>query len=100
MDVKNIKIILLCVKLYDFVVNIFTGYGNIAPVTVSGRTFCIVFALIGIPFTLTVIADLGKFFATAVSGLAKKLRNVMGKKKRTFIPLSLVWFFHSFCFIE
>lgn len=49
------------------------GYGNIVPVTESGRTFCIVFALIGIPFTLTVIADLGRIFATAVSAVGKRL---------------------------
>lgn len=30
------------------------------PVTSGGRSFCMLFALIGIPFTLTVIADLGK----------------------------------------
>lgn len=49
------------------------GYGNIVPVTNSGRTFCMFFALIGIPFTLTVIADLGRIFATAVSELGKRL---------------------------
>ena len=36
------------------------GYGNIVPETFEGRLFCIFFALIGIPFTLTVIADYGK----------------------------------------
>ncbi|ALC48793.1 CG43155 [Drosophila busckii] len=43
------------------------GYGNIVPVTIGGRVFCICFALIGIPFTLTVIADWGRLFASAVS---------------------------------
>ncbi|XP_017121473.1 TWiK family of potassium channels protein 7 [Drosophila elegans] len=43
------------------------GYGNIVPVTTGGRVFCICFALVGIPFTLTVIADWGRLFATAVS---------------------------------
>ncbi|XP_053677902.1 TWiK family of potassium channels protein 7 [Anopheles nili] len=47
------------------------GYGNIVPVTLGGRVFCMFFALIGIPFTLTVIADWGRLFATAVSTLAK-----------------------------
>lgn len=50
-----------------------SGYGNIVPVTTSGRTFCMFFALFGIPFTLTVIADLGRIFATAVSTLSKHL---------------------------
>ena len=49
--------------------NAFTGYGNIAPQTTNGRIFCIFFALIGIPFTLTVIADLGMLMASAVSAV-------------------------------
>ncbi|XP_028042098.1 TWiK family of potassium channels protein 7 [Bombyx mandarina] len=49
------------------------GYGNIVPVTFWGRLFCIAYALIGIPFTLTVIADLGRVFATCVSFIAKHL---------------------------
>ncbi|KAE8749689.1 hypothetical protein FOCC_FOCC003676 [Frankliniella occidentalis] len=45
------------------------GYGNIAPVTLSGRVFCLSFALIGIPLTLSVIADLGVLLASAVSAI-------------------------------
>lgn len=37
------------------------------------------FALIGIPFTLTVIADLGRIFATAVSALGKRLPSLTSK---------------------
>ncbi|EDW07640.2 TWiK family of potassium channels protein 9 isoform X1 [Drosophila mojavensis] len=61
------------------------GYGNIVPVTTSGRVFCICFALIGIPFTLTVIADWGRLFASAVSVFGKhmptkpKFTNFIGK---------------------
>ncbi len=40
--------------------NCFSGYGNIAPVTTTGRVFCILFAIVGIPFTLSVIADIGQ----------------------------------------
>lgn len=56
-----------------------SGYGNIVPVTTGGRTFCMFFALIGIPFTLTVIADLGRIFATAVSTLGKHLPSLTSK---------------------
>ncbi|ETN64032.1 hypothetical protein AND_004228 [Anopheles darlingi] len=49
------------------------GYGNIVPVTEGGRVFCMLFALIGIPFTLTVIADWGRLFAGIVSTLAKNI---------------------------
>ncbi|XP_034246831.1 potassium channel subfamily K member 15-like [Thrips palmi] len=45
------------------------GYGNIAPVTLWGRVFCLSFALIGIPLTLSVIADMGVLLASAVSAL-------------------------------
>lgn len=51
-----------------------TGYGNIAPQTTNGRIFCIFFALIGIPFTLTVIADLGMLMASAVAALYHHVR--------------------------
>ncbi|XP_065363782.1 TWiK family of potassium channels protein 7 isoform X1 [Calliphora vicina] len=72
------------------------GYGNIVPVTIAGRAFCICFALIGIPFTLTVIADWGRLFATAVSVLGKhmpktpKFTNFIGKT--WFYALSAVLF--------
>jgi hypothetical protein len=45
------------------------GYGNIAPTTTGGRLFCILFAIIGIPFTLSVVADVGQLSASLVSGL-------------------------------
>lgn len=39
-----------------------SGYGNIAPSTGSGRVATILYASIGIPLLLTVLADLGKLF--------------------------------------
>ncbi len=54
-----------------------------APQTYWGRVFCIFFALIGIPFTLTVIADLGKFMASVVSYTYKKFRKQFPKKVTT-----------------
>ena len=50
------------------------GYGHIAPVTTGGRAFCIMFAMIGIPFTLTVLADIGQIFATLVSTVGAKVK--------------------------
>ena len=50
------------------------GYGDLAPATDSGRIFCIFFALIGIPFTLTVIADLGVLMASSVTALLRRIR--------------------------
>lgn len=72
------------------------GYGNIVPVTTAGRAFCMGFALIGIPFTLTVIADLGRVFATAVSAVGKKLPSLTSKS-----PFTSMFFspFGRFCIL-
>ena len=48
-----------------------------APVTVSGRAFCILFAIVGIPFTLSVIADVGQIFATIVSMIWAKIKPIL-----------------------
>lgn len=53
------------------------GYGNMAPETISGRAFSILFAIIGIPFTLSVIADVGQIFATIVSTIWAKLKPIL-----------------------
>ena len=58
------------------------GYGNIAPVTAEGRVFCIIFAIIGIPFTLSVIADVGSICATVVSTVWDKLKPFYKEKIR------------------
>ena len=62
---------LLCTvsQLTKITLVLFLGYGNIAPVTMSGRIFCLLFAIIGIPFTLSVVADVGGIFASLVSKL-------------------------------
>lgn len=78
--------------IYIFSHVIIIGYGNVAPSTRAGRIFCICFAFIGIPFTLTVIADLGRVFATAVSAVGKKLPSLTSK-----FSLQFVWNF-CFCF--
>ncbi|XP_043207957.1 TWiK family of potassium channels protein 7-like [Amphibalanus amphitrite] len=55
-------------------VDIWCGYGNMAPRTVGGRIFCMLFAMIGIPLTVTVIADLGAMFANSVSALYERVK--------------------------
>ena len=67
------------------------GYGNIAPNTTAGRwglgivdiedtcimfrAFCIVFAIIGIPLTLSVLADLAAALATVISRLCNYIKS-------------------------
>ena len=72
---------------------IIIGYGNVAPTTRAGRIFCICFAFIGIPFTLTVIADLGRVFATAVSAVGKKLPSLTSKCFVHIAPICLEFLF-------
>ncbi|XP_051729956.1 potassium channel subfamily K member 5b [Ctenopharyngodon idella] len=49
------------------------GYGNVAPKTIGGRLFCILYGLCGIPLCLTWISELGTFFG----GRAKRLSQVL-----------------------
>ncbi|XP_034030938.1 potassium channel subfamily K member 5-like [Thalassophryne amazonica] len=52
------------------------GYGNVAPKTVGGRVFCILYGLCGIPLCLVWISDLGSFFGDR----AKRLSQIMIRK--------------------
>ncbi|XP_039284186.1 TWiK family of potassium channels protein 7-like [Nilaparvata lugens] len=54
-----------------FAVTVLTtiGYGNVAPATGIGRGCCMLFALVGIPLTVTVIADVGRLMASALPPL-------------------------------
>lgn len=70
-NVVSINNVILEIIKFTFT---FLGYGNIAPQTTNGRIFCILFALIGIPFTLTVIADLGMLMASAVAAVYRNVR--------------------------
>jgi hypothetical protein len=66
----------------------FAGYGNIAPETFEGRLFCIIFAIFGLPFTLTVIADYGSLFANSVSAVAKKCKTFSKLKRVSCLSCS------------
>ncbi|KAL1505635.1 hypothetical protein ABEB36_005156 [Hypothenemus hampei] len=75
------------------------GYGNIVPMTLEGKAFCIVFALVGIPLTMTVIADWGRLFASTLSAvmkrippLPKSIRNAMVARRTSSYALSAICF--------
>ncbi|CAO4385232.1 unnamed protein product [Caenorhabditis nigoni] len=55
------------------------GYGNLVPITISGRVACIIFALFGIPLLLVTIADIGKFLSEFLSYLYKSYRGFKRK---------------------
>ena len=48
-----------------------------APKTIAGQAFSIIFAIIGIPFTLSVIADVGMIFATLVTSVGAVLKPIL-----------------------
>lgn len=66
-----------------------SGYGNIAPVTPAGRLFCILFALVGIPLTLSVIADLGRLMAGRVPDMPEP-RGVWGPLLTALVATTLL----------
>ncbi|KAI1731692.1 ion channel domain-containing protein [Ditylenchus destructor] len=72
------------------------GYGNLVPVTVSGRMFCIFYALFGVPLILITVADIGKFLSENIIWLysmyvqAKKRLRLRQKRLRGDSSPSLI----------
>ena len=67
------------------------GYGNLAPISTAGRVFCILFAIVGIPFTLSVIADVGQIFATLVSTIWKKYKHILKPMMKKVKLAQILW---------
>ncbi|CAB3405701.1 unnamed protein product [Caenorhabditis bovis] len=68
--------------IFAFTVITTIGYGHIAPETFEGRLFCILYGVIGVPFTLLTIADLGMFFTHALRAVLKFVRNGIYKIRK------------------
>ncbi|XP_023275515.1 potassium channel subfamily K member 5-like [Seriola lalandi dorsalis] len=70
------------------------GYGNVAPKTIGGRVFCILYGLCGIPLCLVWISELGSFFGDRAKRLSQVLirKGVSVKKVQlTCTALFLLW---------
>ncbi|XP_015713303.1 potassium channel subfamily K member 17 [Coturnix japonica] len=52
------------------------GYGNLSPSTVSGRIFCIFFALFGIPLNLVLLNEIGQLMLLGVQRSAHHLEEM------------------------
>ncbi|CAJ0943248.1 unnamed protein product, partial [Mesorhabditis belari] len=50
------------------------GYGNLVPVTLWGRMFCVLYALFGVPLILITVADIGKFMSEQISKLYERYK--------------------------
>ncbi|XP_044063535.1 potassium channel subfamily K member 5-like [Siniperca chuatsi] len=70
------------------------GFGNVAPRTKSGRVFCILYGLCGIPLCLVWISELGSFFGDRAKRLSQVLirKGVSVKKVQlTCTVIFLLW---------
>uniref|UniRef100_A0AC35UE42 Potassium channel subfamily K member 18 n=1 Tax=Rhabditophanes sp. KR3021 TaxID=114890 RepID=A0AC35UE42_9BILA len=71
--------------LYGFGIVTTLGYNRIAPVTLAGRLFCVLYGLCGIPLTMIIIANIGQFINQFSCQFRKKLgvwiENKKAKKK-------------------
>uniref|UniRef100_A0A1I7U2K7 Ion channel n=1 Tax=Caenorhabditis tropicalis TaxID=1561998 RepID=A0A1I7U2K7_9PELO len=72
--------------LFAFTVITTIGYGNVAPRTFGGRLFVIGYGLIGIPFTLLAIADLGKFISEMMVVAKTFCKRTWKKLKKAWNP--------------
>ena len=54
-----------------------TGYGEIVPVTPTGRMTCIAYAILGIPLTLLLLADIGNLLGSLILIICKYIRPSM-----------------------
>ncbi|XP_046383673.1 uncharacterized protein LOC124154164 isoform X2 [Ischnura elegans] len=70
------------------------GYGHIAPATTTGRAITIVYAIIGIPMFLILLADFGKLFTRGIKFLWAFIRRLYYtgscRKVRTTAPVQEV----------
>jgi len=64
---------------FSFTVVTTIGYGHQAPTTTSGRMFCILYALIGIPLNAILVTSLGKHFKEKMCAFKTQLREGLGK---------------------
>lgn len=57
------------------------GYGNVAPTTQLCQMFTMVYGAIGIPLFLITIADVGRFFKTAIIYIIQRIYKKELKKQ-------------------
>ncbi|KRZ89961.1 TWiK family of potassium channels protein 9, partial [Trichinella sp. T8] len=73
--------------LFSFTLITTIGYGNLTPVTMNGRVFCIIYGLFGIPLVMITIANTGRFMFDGMVAILEVLRRafacLVGRIRRT-----------------
>jgi hypothetical protein len=59
------------------------GYGNISPSTPRGQTFCVLYALAGIPFTAYMLAMIGGYYGKIYNYLENHVTSRLEQKHRS-----------------
>ncbi|CAD5216315.1 unnamed protein product [Bursaphelenchus xylophilus] len=86
------------------------GYGHSTPMTVGGKTFCMLYALAGIPLGLVMFQAIGERLNTFVASVLKEMKKCFGREQKvTHIDLILIcttlslmiifagaWVFHKY----
>uniref|UniRef100_A0A9J2P456 Potassium channel domain-containing protein n=1 Tax=Ascaris lumbricoides TaxID=6252 RepID=A0A9J2P456_ASCLU len=67
--------------LFSFTILTTIGYGNVAPTTQLCQMFTMVYGAIGIPLFLITIADVGRFFKTAIIYIIQRIYKKELKKQ-------------------
>ncbi|XP_054883280.1 potassium channel subfamily K member 15-like [Poeciliopsis prolifica] len=72
----------LCGSFY-FAITVITtiGYGHVVPRTDAGKTFCMFYAVLGIPLTLIMFQSLGERMNTLVRFLLRRARRGLGLRE-------------------
>ena len=79
----------LCFYIYSL--HIHAGYGNIAPVTVGGRVFCMIYAVFGIALLLLVLASIGTLLARGATIIYRRILVLIKEKRAKDQPDSVVF---------
>ncbi|XP_015244704.1 PREDICTED: potassium channel subfamily K member 15-like [Cyprinodon variegatus] len=68
---------------FYFAITVITtiGYGHVAPRTDAGKTFCMFYAVLGIPLTLVMFQSLGERINTFVRYLLRRAKQGLGFRK-------------------
>lgn len=64
------------------------GYGNTSPVTFLGRVVCLIYGVIGIPLSMLIIANVGKFLSEACNYTVRAHKRFFVTLRRRYSDLS------------